>query len=176
MDIPRPVFDRQIGEISLRDIFEKDDDDEYIHFDATEDRRTSRKKYRIALHQRFNKWSHKAKETIIESIFLNYIIGSLSLSQHVDREHIGNFYYDIEDGQSRLTVIQEYIEDEFPYKGKVFSELTDSQKNRFMNYKFPKEITTVSEAIPIAIMKLLISILEAVISLENPPFIFKTLS
>ena len=144
MDIPRPIFDRQIGEISLRDIFEKDDDDEYIHFDATEDRRTSRKKYRIALHQRFNKWSHKAKETIIESIFLNYIIGSLSLSQHVDREHIGNFYYDIEDGQSRLTVIQEYIEDEFPFKGKVFSELTDSQKNRFMNYKFPKEITTVS--------------------------------
>jgi len=144
MEIPSRVFDRQIGEMSLREIFEKGDDGGYINFDATEDRRTSRKKYRIALHQRYDKWSHQAKETIIESIFLNYIIGSLSFSQHVDHDRIGDFYYDIEDGQSRLTVIQEYLENKFSWMEKLFRELTDVQKNRFMDYKFPKEITTVS--------------------------------
>lgn len=143
MDIPNRIFDRQIGEISLREIFEKDEYGNYINFDSTEDRETCKKKYRIPIHQRFNKWNIEAKETTIESIFYNYIIGSISLSQHVDTNN-SDFYWNIEDGQSRLSIIQEYLEDKFPYKEKSFSELNDTQKNRFLDYKFPKEMTTIS--------------------------------
>jgi len=138
--IPSRVFDRRIDSLTLREIFEMDEAGNYLKFDATEDRSTCCKKYRIALHQRYNKWGKCAKNTIIESIWLNYIIGSISLSQHHDGSD--GFYFDIEDGQSRLTVIQEYLTDKFSYCDKLFSETSSLQQNRFMDYKFPVEITT----------------------------------
>lgn len=140
-DIPATVFDREINQITLREIFEKDEEGNYINFDATVDRRHCNLKYRIALHQRYNTWNKEAKNTIIDSIYRNYIIGSISLSRHVSTEDASN-YFDIEDGQSRLTVIQEYLDNKFMYLGKYFRDRTDYEKNKFLNYIFPTEIMT----------------------------------
>ena len=140
--IPSPVFERELGQIPIRELFARDGDGSYLNFDSTEDREKTQKKYRIPIHQRFNRWSSDDKQSLIASIFLNYIIGSISLSRHHDGEM--GFYENIQDGQSRLTVIQEYIEDKFRFKGLLFSELSEYDRNRFMDYKFSTDITVPS--------------------------------
>lgn len=140
--IPSPVFERELGQIPLRELFAKDGGGTYLNFDSTEDRDQTKKKYRIPIHQRFNRWSSDDKQSLIASIFLNYIIGSISLSRHHDGEM--GFYENIQDGQSRLTVIQEYIEDKFRFKGLLFSELSEYDRNRFMDYKFSTDVTVPS--------------------------------
>lgn len=140
--IPSPVFERELGQIPIRELFARDGDGSYLNFDSTEDREKTQKKYRIPIHQRFNRWSSDDKQSLIASIFLNYIIGSISLSRHHDGEM--GFYENIQDGQSRLTVIQEYIEDKFRFKDLLFSELSEYDRNRFMDYKFSTDITVPS--------------------------------
>ena len=138
--LPRPVFDRELGQISLREIFQKDEEGNYINFDATKVRDTCSMKYRIPIHQRYNKWNSEAKETIIESVFQSFIIGNLSLSRHSDGQM--GFYFNIEDGQSRLTNIQEYLDDKFKFCGGFFSERTQLEQNRFLDYIFSTDTTS----------------------------------
>jgi len=145
-ELPKKVFERDLGQISLREIFEKNED-QYIHIDTTYDRNECKRKYRIPLHQRYEKFSHVAKETIIDSHWKNYIIGSISLSQHVDMTD-GTIYYNIEDGQSRLTVIQEYLDDKFKFKGKLYSERTSLEQERFLSYIFSTDTTEPSRTRP----------------------------
>lgn len=140
--IPSAVFERELGQITIRELFAKGGDGSYLDFDATEDRSQTQKKYRIPIHQRFNRWSSDDKQSLIASIFLNYIIGNISLSRHPNDAM--DFYFNIEDGQSRLTVIQEFIEDKFKFNSLLFSELTEYDRNRFMDYKFSTDITTPS--------------------------------
>ena len=70
---------------------------------------------------------------------MNYATPSIILSRHNDGEM--NFYFNIEDGQSRFTVIQEYLDDKFKFNGKLFSERTIHEQNRFLDYCFPTSIT-----------------------------------
>ncbi|MAD57218.1 MAG: hypothetical protein CMK44_01415 [Porticoccus sp.] len=140
--IPSAVFERELGQITIRELFSTGGDGSYLDFDATEDRSQTQKKYRIPIHQRFNRWSSDDKQSLIASIFLNYIIGNISLSRHPNNAM--DFYFNIEDGQSRLTVIQEFIEDKFKFNSLLFSELTEYDRNRFMDYKFSTDITTPS--------------------------------
>lgn len=137
--LPRPVFDREVGQIFLREFFQKDDDGNYLNFDANQDRNNSNMKYRTPIHQRYNKWASDAKRDLIESIYMNYATPSIILSRHSDGEM--NFYFNIEDGQSRFTVIQEYLDDKFKFNGKLFSERTINEQNRFLDYCFPTSIT-----------------------------------
>lgn len=145
--LPRKIFDRDLGQITIRELFQKDEEGNYINLDTTDNRDTCTKRYRIPTHQRYNKWSPEAKETIIDSVYKNYIIGSLSLSRH------GNgitWYLDFEDGQSRLTVIQEYIEDKFSYRKGKFSDRTRIEQDRFLDYVFTTDITSPSMLRPTA--------------------------
>ena len=145
-EIPSKVFEREIHQISLREMFEQDENGIYINFDSTIERIQCNLKYRIPLHQRYNKWNVDAKHTIIDSVYKNYIIGGISFSRHSSNEGDGSFYFDIEDGQSRLTVIQEYLEDKFMYLEKMFSEITDHQKAQFLSYIFSTETMTPSRS------------------------------
>lgn len=145
-DIPSKIFEREIYQISIREIFEKGEDGNYINFDSTSDRNISTHKYRIPIHQRYNKWNIDAKQIVIDSVYKNYIIGGISFSRHTSNEGDGSFYFDIEDGQSRLTVIQEYLEDKFKYREKLFSERTEHEKNRFLSYVFSTETMTLSKS------------------------------
>lgn len=136
-EIPEPIFNRTLSTITIGEIFRKVNE-EYINIETTSDREHTNKKYRIPIHQRHNKWKLDDKMTLIDSIWKNYIIGGISLSQHPDGRQV---YYNIEDSQSRLTVIQEYLDDKFKYKNKHFSELSDENKQRFNNYMFSVDTT-----------------------------------
>ena len=73
--LPRKVFERELGQMTLRELFQKNEEGDYVNLDTTVDRDTCQKRIRIPKHQRYNKWNAEAKETIIDSIFKNYIIG-----------------------------------------------------------------------------------------------------
>ena len=146
--LPSKIFNRELAQISIRELFEKDEEGNYVNLDTTSDRDTCQMLYRIPGHQRYNKWSNDAKETIIDSIFKNYIIGALSVSRHSDGGM--SWYLDIEDGQSRLTVIQEFLEDKFKYRGGYFSERTQHEQNRFLDYVFATDTTTPARNRPTA--------------------------
>ena len=137
--LPRPVFDRESTQIFLREFFQKDDDGNYVNFDANQDRNNSNMKYRIPIHQRYNKWTSDAKRDLIESIYMNYATPSIILSRHSDGET--NFYFNIEDGQSRFTVIQDHLDDKFKFNGKLFRICLSMLQNRFLDYCFPTSIT-----------------------------------
>jgi len=136
--IPEAVFDRTLTTINIGELFQKNNNDEYTNIETTQDRTNTNKKYRIPIHQRHNKWKQDDKRTLIDSIWKNYIIGGISLSQQPSGRQV---YFNIEDGQSRLTVIQEYLDDKFKYKNKHFSELPDETKQRFYNYMFSVDTT-----------------------------------
>ena len=136
-EIPKSVFDRTLTTVTIGEIFRKDEND-YINIETTSDREHTNKKYRIPKHQRHNKWNTDDKKNLIDSVWKNYIIGGISLSQHPDGRLV---YFNIEDSQSRLTVIQEYLDDKLKYKNKFFSELTNDEKHRFHNYTFSVDTT-----------------------------------
>jgi len=136
--IPEAVFDRTLTTINIGELFQKNNNDEYTNIETTQDRTNTNKKYRIPIHQRHNKWKQDDKRTLIDSIWKNYIIGGISLSQQPFGRQV---YFNIEDSQSRLTVIQEYLDDKFKYKNKHFSELPDETKQRFYNYMFSVDTT-----------------------------------
>ena len=137
-EIPEAVFDRTLTTVNIGELFKKNNNDEYVNIETTNDRAHTNKKYRIPIHQRHNKWKSDDKKTLIDSIWKNYIIGGISLSQQPDGRQV---YFNIEDSQSRLTVIQEYLDDKFKYKNKHFSELSNEEKQRFNNYMFSVDTT-----------------------------------
>ena len=143
--LPPKIFDREFGQLTLRQLFEKDADGNYVKFNALDDRKeVSGKRYRIPNHQRFNKFSDDDKHTLIDSIYRGYIIGGISVSRHISED---SFYFNIEDAQSRLTIIQSYLDDKFTYKGKLFSERNELEKSRLLDYSFHiEEVTALSSA------------------------------
>ena len=66
--LPSKIFNRELAQISIRELFEKDEEGNYVNLDTTSDRDTCQMLYRIPGHQRYNKWSNDAKETIIDSV------------------------------------------------------------------------------------------------------------
>ena len=66
---------------------------------------------------------------------MNYATPSIILSRHSDGEM--NFYFNIEDGQCRLQLFKNDLDDKFKFNGKLFSERTIHEQNRFLDYCFP---------------------------------------
>ena len=60
------------------------------------------KEFRIPIHNRFPQWKSSKSEDLVDSIMKNYPIHSIMTSQHVSE---GIVYKDIEDGQTRLSVL-----------------------------------------------------------------------
>ena len=77
--------------------------------------------------------------SLIDSLFRGYTITGLIISQHISN---GKLRYDIEDGQTRLSVLQKYHNNEFEFCGLTFDELPEEQKNIFLNYSISREILT----------------------------------
>ncbi|MFJ8528643.1 DUF262 domain-containing protein [Bacillus sp. NPDC094106] len=81
-------------------------------------------------YQRDYVWSQEDKEALIDSIFNHVELGKFVL---IFRGYEGDIY-EILDGKQRLSALQEFFEDRFPYKGKYFSQLTQRDQNHFANY------------------------------------------
>lgn len=138
-EFPEKTINREQGEsITLRKLFEKNNDDEYILFDY-KIRNDVNLPYNIPDHQRHPQWSKDKMISLIDSLFRGYTITGLIISQHIRNEQIK---YDIEDGQTRLSVLQKYHNNEFEFCGLTFDELPEEQKNIFLNYSISREILT----------------------------------
>ncbi|HCL4480163.1 TPA: DUF262 domain-containing protein [Clostridium botulinum] len=83
-------------------------------------------------YQRELVWSIEDKEKLIDSIFNSIDIGKFVF---VFKGYDSDEMYEILDGKQRLSTIREYYEDQFPYKGKYFSDLSIRDKDHFIDYK-----------------------------------------
>jgi hypothetical protein len=91
--------------------------------------------YRIPAHQRFPSWSLPKKQRLVESVLKDYPIHAfIMIRQNMD-------YSFVEDGQTRMTSLHEFIMDAFPCEtgtigaGKKFSELPSKMQQAFLNYQ-----------------------------------------
>lgn len=84
-------------------------------------------------YQREHVWELNDKVDLIDSIFNNIDIGKFVFIQRAysDDRQKG---LEILDGKQRLTTLCEFYEDRFKYNGFYFSELSQSDKNKFENH------------------------------------------
>ena len=124
--------------VSLRELFEKNERNEYIKFDSKKERdNTKNLEYNIPAHQRMPKWNNKNRDLLIESVFYGFPMSEIILSEYVID---GVIKYNIEDGQTRLSILQQYHNDEFKCFDKKFNELNQFEKDRFLSYKIPRSV------------------------------------
>jgi hypothetical protein len=139
--IPLKKMDRRQDNTILGDIFEKDDSGTPMHFNSKL-RAQSGLKFRIPDHQRYPSWKKKAKQLLVDTVFSNFPMSGFVVSEHCEGGHI---YYDFEDGQSRMSILQDYYNDGFAYETNThqmvkFSQLPRAVKRRFENYKIYIEV------------------------------------
>ena len=113
-----------------------------------------RKQYRIPEHQRFPAWSTKKKQSLVESVLNNWPIHAIILSKHVeqhfsydDQEPTFNEYFNIEDGQTRLSALQDFFLDKFPTtdtNGLLYSQLSIQEQTYFTSYQISTEVFTMT--------------------------------
>ncbi len=106
--------------------------------------------YRIAEHQRFPSWPLSKKQKLVDSIFRNYPIHAIIAIRHLIPDGIDVIEFcNIEDGQTRMTALQEFLLNEYPCEedpdspetsGKLFKELDTVYQQRFKNYQVTLEI------------------------------------
>lgn len=136
---------REYKELKLKDIFEIRNGEVGIahskYFNSEAEREDSQLKYRIPEHQRFQKWNKTKKQRIVETVLSNFPMSGIIVSRHVEDAET---YYDIEDGQSRLTILQQFYNNKFPIKvgssSFKFSELEFEYQNKFEEYKINIEV------------------------------------
>ena len=109
---------------------------------------SSKTEFRIPIHQRFPSWSLSKKQRLVDSVLRNYPIHAIIATRKLENDGLDVIvYFDIEDGQTRMTALQEYYMDEFACEcgddsignGKKFSELSPTMKQHFINYQVTME-------------------------------------
>lgn len=107
---------------------------------------TVTQRYRIPCHQRRYQWSKNQEKMFIHSLLNNYPIHSIICISRVDATTQTPFvYYDIEDGQSRLTCCWKFVNNLFTIKMETgdevkYSDLTIPMKQRLSNYTLTFEV------------------------------------
>lgn len=101
--------------------------------------------YRIAEHQRHYIWSMLLQITLVDTVMKGYPIPSIQLIRCIE----GQMFYNIEDGQQRITTLHRYMNDLFSVKIngslKKFSQLTEPERMHFMTYRIQCDIYNESE-------------------------------
>jgi len=128
---------------TLGTLFEENDKGESLFFDSDSNRIDNKLNYRIPFRQRYgsSKWKLPEKQLLVDTVFKSFPLQGIVVSTQYDKD-INMQYNDIEDGASRLSVLQSYKKDGFKYKGKMYSELERRHQNRFDQYIVP--ITNIS--------------------------------
>lgn len=110
------------------------------------------KMYRIPDNQRYNAWNLSKKQFLVDSILHNYPMSGINMTQHFEMNNqTGNIqeYFNIGDGQCRLTALHEYYTDQYPVnitsdtgivERKLFSELSTDYQNAFTGYQVMVEV------------------------------------
>jgi hypothetical protein len=107
------------------------------YFDPN-DRAGSEKLLRVPDHQRYPSWVQSNKERLVDSVMSNYPIGQITLTKHHDTD--GEEYFNVQDGQTRMGALQDFVIGSFPWNGKLYAELTADERARFNNYVIQVDI------------------------------------
>ena len=150
--IPESSVQRQYHPITLGELFETDEHGEPKIFNSEDDRAFTQLEYRIPEHQRYPAWSQEKKSKLLDSVFRNYTMSGFVVSEHFDLEN-GEKYYDFEDGQTRLTILQSFYNNKLPFissgcsasEGLYYDNLSHVQQQRFNRYKISLEILSRSK-------------------------------
>lgn len=127
-------------------------------------------RYRIPEHQRFPSWPLNKKQRLVESVLNNWPIHSLLLTKHIevihnpdtDEQDFADFY-NIADGQTRLTSLQEFYLDKFATCDNIlYSELTPDQQYNFVTYQVTTEVFITDRLSPAAAREMMANIFERV--------------
>jgi len=129
MSAPRKQFKQEARSLPLRRVLGNYDPTKWS--DSTEE-------YRKPEHQRINPKNTKWKQELVESILKGRSVDSILLSPH--RDDNGEDFYNIQNGQTRLTALYEFYNDQFPldtqyYGGKKFTDLSNTDTDRFKDYE-----------------------------------------
>ena len=150
--IPESSVQRQYHPITLGELFETDEHGEPKLFNSDDDRASTQLEYRIPEHQRYPAWSQEKKSKLLDSVFRNYTMSGFVVSEHFDITN-GEKYYDFEDGQTRLTILQSFYNNKLPFispgcsvaEGLYYDDLSHVQQQRFNRYKISLEILSRSK-------------------------------
>ena len=139
--VPSKKMERRQEYTTLGEIFEKDDEGNPIHFNSFL-RRNEGLKYRIPEHQRHPSWKKEAKQLLVDTVFRNYPMSGFVVSEHCKDSDI---WFDFEDGQSRMSILQDFYQDGFAFETEdgqkvMFSQLSHSVQRRFENYRIYIEV------------------------------------
>jgi len=142
-DIPKEEIKREEPtSITLSELFEYDKvTKSYTIFDSRA-RPSSNLLYRIPKHQRFPQWNKEQKLGLIDTVFQNYTMSGIVLSEKKIMKN-GKMvnYYDIEDGQTRLSILQDFHACRFALSNDLtFDDLDLEDQKRFLDYKITKEV------------------------------------
>jgi len=142
-EIPEAVMQVERIHLSLGHLFEKTKENKPRVFDSSVERHgeTDMLKYRIPLRQRYgsNNWTLPDKQLLVDSVFKGIPVQGITVSQQ-------STWRDVEDGASRLTVLQNYYNDGFMYKNKKFSELDRMFQTRFEQYMISIDVVSDAKA------------------------------
>lgn len=87
----------------------------------------------IPAHQRPYGWTPKQKDKFIRAILSNFPVSSILLRQITAVSSL-------EDGRQRMTTAQKYVDGHFSVDGRLFTDLTPVEQERFMSYQVPVEV------------------------------------
>ena len=142
-EIPKEEIKREEPtSITLSELFEYDKvTKSYTKFDSRA-RPSSNLLYRIPKHQRFPQWNKEQKWGLIDTVFRNYTMSGIVLSEKkVMKNGKMENYYDIEDGQTRLSILQDFHACRFALSNDLtFDDLDLEDQKRFLDYNITKEI------------------------------------
>lgn len=141
------AFKRTVSQKPLSDLISPDNFTPRGNGDAPAESTTM---YRIAEHQRFPAWPLNKKQKLVDSVFRNYPIHGIIATRHFSYDGMDVIEYcNIEDGQTRMTALQEFLLNGYPCEedpdspetsGKLFNELDLVHQQRFKNYQITLEI------------------------------------
>ena len=97
---------------------------------------SSDKEYQIPTNQRFPRWEKKNWEKLVDSVMQDYPMSSLLMTQHSVKVGV-NF---IHDGQTRLSILQDYLKNKFTWNNKLYQDLSEVERSRFNNYSVRVEL------------------------------------
>lgn len=129
----RRMTTMKLSEIIGLDVFDAEARDR-------EDMNLGAKQYRVPDHQRFPGWKYEISQYLIDTLMKNFTFGAITMSTHVDRiTH--NIYYNIQDGQTRLTTLQNFVLGKFEtVDGRRFDQLSDREREAINTYQVHVEL------------------------------------
>jgi hypothetical protein len=120
------------------------------NFDPTESRDAGTKRYRIPPYQRFDSWSLQTKQKLIDTVLHSVPMPPFFVTSHAEVSPGGNIqqYYNIQDGQTRLSTLYNFMHNKFAAEDRrFFKDLFEEERARFMSYSLLLIVSEKNEGI-----------------------------